>query len=178
MSSTLDHDAQFPDRVDQNSLGTVDETDRPWRNELLLRYLYSNRGLSLREIADRFGCHHSTVGTWLDQYDIPTRDAIPPRETWFEASPRPIFWTTPKGYTYARSNHEGATEEVSIHALTAIAGGADPHRVFAENTHCHHELYKLDTPKTVVVLDASEHCRLHASGEFEEQSGRLFEDQN
>lgn len=49
-----------------------DDHQPPWRDEDTLRQLYRVERLKTHEIADRFGCAHSTISKWLDRHDIET----------------------------------------------------------------------------------------------------------
>ena len=174
MSTTIQSEVRDDESAARVRIESITELDNPWQDEELLRELYVEDERSVRDIASLLGCHHSTVHNWLCRFDIPTREAVAPEKTWFEPNDRLSFWINPAGYMYAISTHNGVREMVGIHVLVAIAGGADPHRAFADETHCHHLLHKLDTPKTVVVMNRTEHNRLHASGTFKEDPGVLF----
>ncbi|WP_181685458.1 hypothetical protein [Halorhabdus salina] len=50
----------------------------------------------------------------------------------------PAISTTGLGYHFARDESGGRYDTVYVHQLCAIAGGADPHRVFADQTDVHH----------------------------------------
>lgn len=157
-------------RTRSTTSASSSDYDHPWRDPDVLRELYCDQELSLRDVAEILDCHHSTIGQWLDRCDIQAREAVPPEETWFEPGTHPHFWTSPEGYRYAVSTHSGERNQVSMHGLSAIAGGADPYRVFADGTHVHHRLHKLDTPATVEVLDADDHLRRHGLDDFEPPS--------
>jgi len=49
--------------------------DAPWKNERVLRYLYHNEGLSLREMGERFGVGYMAVSRWMDKFGIERRNA-------------------------------------------------------------------------------------------------------
>lgn len=46
---------------------------KPWRDEERLRELYWGKRMSMREIAERFGCDYSTVYRWMDRNGIERR---------------------------------------------------------------------------------------------------------
>lgn len=50
----------------------------------------------------------------------------------------PSVTLTGHGYAYARCRYGDEDNTVYLHQLCAIAGGADPHRVFADRTDVHH----------------------------------------
>lgn len=51
--------------------------DLPWRDEERLRKLYETEKLSIKQIADRFGCEPQTVRRWMIKYGIERRPAKP-----------------------------------------------------------------------------------------------------
>jgi len=55
--------------------GRTDEDTERYRDPDLLRTLYRDHGLSLRETAERLGCSRTTVATWMDRHGIERRDA-------------------------------------------------------------------------------------------------------
>lgn len=146
-------------RTSSSSAAFSIETDHPWRDPDILSELYCDQELSLRETADRLGCHHETVRAWLHRHEIETRS--PPTQ-----KPYASVWQNSRGYEYAVSQLDGVRSIVGIHQLVAIADGADPHRVFSSETHIHHRLAgsTLNVPGNIEVLDAQEHLSRHATG--------------
>lgn len=53
---------------------SIDDVDKPWRHEAILRELYVDQRLSLREAAERLDCSPTAVRDWLDKYGIERRD--------------------------------------------------------------------------------------------------------
>lgn len=157
----------------QEIIDSASEEDTPWRDEEVLRQLYLEHSLSLRQIASQLDCHHSTIYKWIERFQIPTREAVAPEDTLFESNTHPTFYTNEAGYTYAISWHNGERFVLGIHEITVILGGADPGHVFSDDTHCHHHLHKMDIPDLLEVMDATEHNRLHASGDFDEEDNRI-----
>lgn len=49
----------------------IDNLEKPWRNEEVLRRLYRDKGLTIIECAEKLGCGKSTIGNWLSRHDIP-----------------------------------------------------------------------------------------------------------
>ncbi|WP_227357378.1 MarR family transcriptional regulator [Haladaptatus salinisoli] len=45
----------------------------PWRHEKTLRYLYTEKGYSQKEIADLLGCYKPTIVEWMQIHNIETR---------------------------------------------------------------------------------------------------------
>lgn len=146
------------------------ESDCPWREELVLRTLYCEQEYSLRETADYLDCSPETVRRWLHQHDIETRPAN-------HQKTHPCYEVNPEGYAYVKVDHSDGEDRVGIHELIAIAAGADPHEVFSDETHCHHRfrvpsdldgVMQLDLPANVEVLDAHRHISAHQTDDLEE----------
>ena len=125
----------------------------------------------MREIADELGRAPSTIWEWLHRHGIETRQAN-------DQKTHPSYSTNSAGYAYFHSQHGDERAHVAVHELVAIADGADPHRVFSDDTHCHHRLgvpagfdinVHIDIPGNILVLDADEHLSDHASGECEHE---------
>lgn len=49
--------------------------DHPWRDSGVLQELYVDHGLSIHDISDVLACSSETVGRWLDEHGIETREA-------------------------------------------------------------------------------------------------------
>jgi hypothetical protein len=54
----------------------------PWRDPGVLEELYVERQLSIHQISDALACSNETVGRWLDEHGIETREA-----TWEKTPP-------------------------------------------------------------------------------------------
>lgn len=48
----------------------IDELEKPWHDERVMRELYENRGLTYQEIADAVGCSQSGVYGWLLRHGL------------------------------------------------------------------------------------------------------------
>lgn len=70
----------------QSTLGKRDDED-PYKDPETLDQLYHGRGLSLRGIGSRLGCHHTTVHRYMIQYGIERRDKNPSSEATSEECP-------------------------------------------------------------------------------------------
>lgn len=121
----------------------------PWQDEQTLRELYVEQEMSTYEIADKLGCHASTVSNWLHKYDIETRDRS------VAGTPRHSF---ENGYEYIRSSNDA----VRVHRLVAVAEwGFD---AVADRDIHHINGVKWDNrPANLAVLNADEHRSLHSN---------------
>jgi len=102
--------------------------EHPWRDAELLRELYWDDGLSIKEISDQLDCGHNTVHRWMKRHDIPRRKS---------SHQKPVhFRTDDRGYERWRHDTAGTQHKVSIHRLASVAWfGLD--EVF-EKDHIHH----------------------------------------
>lgn len=48
--------------------------EKPWRDKSLVKRLYIDKGLSVMDVSDRFGCSPATVSRWLDRHNIDARE--------------------------------------------------------------------------------------------------------
>jgi len=140
-------------------------SDNPHRDPQILEYLYVEKGLSLRGVADRLECDHKTVSRWLRKHGIERRDQA---EATKEANrvDHPKLSRDGSGYAiWKDTDHEaGETVAVRVHQLAAISAGADPHEVFADGTHVHHRnTHKSDNRgDNLEILSTKEHSGTHA----------------
>lgn len=77
------------------------------------------------------------------------------------SSTSPVHYWSDGRYTFVADSET----IVALHRLAAIAGGADPHRVFGDdNVEVHHQTHReLNLPSTVVALDADYHREVEGS---------------
>jgi hypothetical protein len=64
---------------------------------------------------------------------------------------------------------------ISEHALSALANGADPYRVFDNDTHVHHKnkcSYD-NRPENVMVVDSKFHQKIHQNENWARERGYL-----
>lgn len=92
--------------------GPHGHSDYPWRDEDELRRLYVTEELSSFDIADRFGCDHSTICKWLGQFNIETRD---------KHERPPTFDTDVRGYERWRHGPKDDRKQVKHHRLLAVS---------------------------------------------------------
>lgn len=135
----------------------VERTGRPWRDPDLLRELYHNQGMSLREIADELGCVNSTVYKNMQKYDIEARD---------RRIPHANLYTDRRGYERWQTWDVDRYRKVSVHQILAISEGASPDEVFGSGRATHHKnrIPWDNRPENVESMSQSEHVRRHAEG--------------
>jgi len=129
-----------------------------YKDEDVLRELYHEKGLSLREVADVLGVVNSTVYNWMDRHGIDFRSKK-------EARPGGVsFHFDVQGYPHLSISHGTSTSQLRVHQLVAIAAGADSHKVFSEGDyHVHHinGMPSDNRPSNLAVVRSGDHIREH-----------------
>lgn len=148
--------------------GTTLDSEPPYRNSDLLRYLYRDRGLSTREIAERFDCSNGTVSRWLRRHDIETRDNWRAGVEVAKQLTREEYVkqrSLPTGYEYwpsteTQSDGSRVNRIVYVHRLFAVSEfGIEA----VKGKHVHHRNgIPWDTRrKNIELLTPEEHGQLH-----------------
>lgn len=138
---------------------------RPYNDPEVLRGLYWGEKMTLQEVADEVGCTDGWVGQKMEEFDIPRRGELESRAV---SNPSCQYYTHPRGYVFVAAEHDGTTQKTGVHQLVAIADGADPYDIFADDYIVHHKnRVKWDNrPCNLQTMTMSEHGRLHyESGE-------------
>lgn len=135
-----------------------------WKNEETLRELYIDKELPIGEVADVLGCRRGAVQRGLDENDIETRGQGAGAAR--KARSQPANHTVDaQGYEIWQPCYRGEKQTVFVHQVLAIADGADPHEVFADETVVHHgpiEHSRANLPGNTEVLESqSEHITHH-----------------
>lgn len=128
---------------------------KKYEDEETLREMYVEKKMSQREMAGELDCSARTVGRKLDKYGIEARDSGG------AGNGRASYIHDPRGYVRAWCRDENTG--VYIHQLSAIAGGADPYEVFAEETEVHHknEIKWDNRPENVGLKGRMDHQAEH-----------------
>ena len=135
---------------------SLDDYEKPWQNEQLLREYYLERKMSMYDIADRFGCSQNTISKYCRDFDIETRGG--------DGRPRKkkvsYFTATEWENAYEVWNESIYREQVKVHRLIAVA----EHGVDAvADKHVHHKngIPWDNRPDNLEVLSLSDHMSLH-----------------
>lgn len=134
----------------------------PWHKEEKLREMYVEKGLTITEMADKWGCAHSTVSKWLDEHGIED-----------PSSTRGVHrWLSPDGYAYIIFYENGESVKVAEHHLSALLNNPSE-EVFGEGYVTHHQSkHRADNrPENLETLTNAEHLRLHRHEEMRTVDG-------
>jgi predicted transcriptional regulator len=167
-------------------MGKLDVTTRATRldeydglTENNVKELYHNQEMSLRKVADEFGCSPSGLRRYMKKKGIETRDKSEsakvrgmPKELTNSGAPEwvydqmrsePANLTVCNGYLVWRVSGVNKYHAIGVHRLVAISDGADPNKVFDGNHHVHHEnKHTCDNrPENLQLMEHSEHARHH-----------------
>jgi len=157
----------------QNADNPQDSTgmEKPWLNERLLRELYQAKGLTTREIADRFDCSNGTVSRWLDNHGIETRENwVAGVEAAKEANRKQsvTLRTLGSGYEFWSSKEwtadgsERVNRIIYVHRLLAVAEyGFEA--VAGSDVHHENGVPWDNRAENIEVLSKGEHGRLHSN---------------
>ena len=128
---------------------------RPWHSKERLRELHVEQGLSVGNLAERFGCDDWTVEYWLRKFEIDGRE---PPAGLSDSPPSNHYWRE-DGYEVVCADQF----EVRIHRLVAIAENGLNFVEDWSQYHIHHKNgVKWDNrPGNLDVVTPEEHGRIH-----------------
>lgn len=139
-----------------------------WKDADRLERLYWDEGLTLEEMATRFGCSESTVVNWMKRYGIErhkTPDQQPPNHRW-----------TRDGYEQVRTKINQQEYTIGIHRLVAYAEGIlSGTELLNGEKHVHHKngVPWDNRPENLEAMTESNH-HAHHYKEIETDSGGKF----
>lgn len=147
-------------------------TTKPYKDEDRLREQYIEQEKSQRQLAEEWDCGRNTIYRWLNRHGIPRREN--PDTGGSNRVEYALYTSDGNGYRAWRDYTVGTA--VKIHQLLACLDH-DPHEVFAEDTHCHHESgHPLDNrPGNVGVMSRGEHIRHHRQMDIPACKQRLMQ---
>jgi len=121
-----------------------------------LNRLYNQSGMSIRQVSNVIGCSETAVRNAMERHQIE------PRRTGNCGQRHVTLKARDDGYEVWRDNISSA--QVSVHQLTLIANGANPHLVFQDDYVVHHKNgYKYDNrPSNLKLMTRREHAKHHA----------------
>lgn len=136
----------------------------PWKCPETLRTLYHEKGLRIREIAERLGTTHGNVWYYMDKYGIDREDHKERIAETRRSEPAP-FRTNDSGYEIWRTRVGGDLRSVRVHRLLAVLEyGFDA--VKDKDVHHKNSIPWLNTADNIEVMGHGEHSRQHNLGEI------------
>jgi len=132
-----------------------------YKDEETLKYLYKQKRMTQKEIAERLNMPRQTLVYWFNKYDIKTRGN--------KAKPAYHTFDQTSGYEKWRTSVNYERKTVMVHHLILVAEGKDPNKVFSDQYDTHHKNgHKFDNrPKNLELIDKKEHGKLHAQQRWE-----------
>lgn len=139
-----------------------------YKNKEKLEELYLEEELTTRQIAQICDCGKTTVRRWLKKHEIPRRpEGFQKGDGRVE---RAHYCTNRSGYErWTAQGEKGTTKTVGISQLTAIAHGADPHKVFDSDNYETHHRNKIpwdNRPANLEVVSKDEHREIHQDDNY------------
>jgi len=143
---------------------TAQSIDRPrpepWKQEQTLVQLYHEQGLSQYDIADKFDVTQPTIGYWMNELDVDTRQSAS------ELDSGDVWGGECDGYRQYLVPDVDGTASVYEHQLTALLDHSIE-EVFGDGQVVHHWLdsqVAVDLPANLELMSASNHMKLHQQG--------------
>lgn len=136
-----------------------EKRDRPWEDEATMRELYLEKRLSLSETARRLGASSETIGRWLQNHGIETRDRDEAKSMALREEPA-AYWMREDGYMTWRNQYEKKTDVARVHRLLAVAEyGFDA--VCGMEVHHKNGIPWANWPENIELMTKAEHARHH-----------------
>ena len=139
-------------------VSVISMTRKIYQDKETLEYLYHEKDLTQKEIADKLGVAQKTVSNWMRKHDIERR------HEWAKArTPRRQsvnFRVDEKGYEVWTPTVGTGTPDIPVHQLVAVAEyGFEA----VKGKHVHHKNgVRWDTrPDNLALMDPSEHASHH-----------------
>jgi len=127
--------------------------EQEYRYESVLRELYWDEGLNIKEVSDRLDCDKDTVHRWMKKHDIE-------RET--ASQDKPVHYRTKEdGYETWRHSTNGKQYVVRVHRLASVAWyGYDA--VVDKDIHHENHIPWDNREFNITPLDPQDHRKYHA----------------
>jgi len=129
---------------------SMKEISGPWQDKEVLQELYEERGLSLKDIADRYGIVFQTVRRWVHIHDLDVR------RRGGEVEPIAGVCTNQRGYVRCRTR-DGS---VYIHRLVALREH-DPEELDGNHVHHKNGIPWDNRPGNLEVVTPEKHGQIH-----------------
>jgi len=137
--------------------------EKPWHNESVLRHLYHDEKLSLKETSEVFEITEASLLYWMDKHEIDRRTVSQAHGL----TPLKMS-TSPKGYERFTVGTTGnSTRTIHVHRLVAVAmSGADA--VKGKQIHHKNGIPWDNRPENLEIMTEEEHKRMHGCERSEE----------
>lgn len=152
----------------------------------VLEMLYWQEGLSMHRIAERLGVAETTVYRRMEKYGIDRRGVA--YSSYKDTKHRghveyARYRVNYQGYpVWEGNNGSDGFSTTFVHQLTLVAEGHDPHKVYCDEWHCHHENgVKWDNrPDNLSLWSRERHNRYHANNTDMSKRGseKIYTDQD
>lgn len=131
--------------------------DKSYRDAETLRRLYTDKEMSMSEVANELGVCENTVYNWMERHDIERRN---PQEQPHRLYMLPSFINTSNGYEAWQTQWKNDRHQVTVHRLLAVSEyGFD---TVKDNQIHHKNGVKWDNrPENIEVLSPAEHQKRH-----------------
>lgn len=140
--------------------GRTTNESHPVNDPEMLETLYWHEDLPMWKMAERLDVSRQTISRKMAEFKIDTRGFGPSRTT-----DTPVYYRVPGGYPRVDHSHKAESEQIYVHQLLAIASGANPYDVFADEYHTHHKngVRWDNRVENIEVLTQSEHMKIHGN---------------
>lgn len=137
-------------------------SETPWRDKEVMERLYKECDTQ-KEMAERLGTSEYTISVWLRKHGITSHQ---PKNG--------VYFREHKGDNHFQLNIRDETV-IPSHAVVAIGTGADPHKVFSDDTHIHHKnCCSLDNRSdNLLVVGEETHQQMHNDEEWAKNVGYI-----
>lgn len=137
---------------------TQNTTSKQYRNAEWLERQYIEKDRTQEEIANICGCCSSTVGNWLDKFDIEKTEVAQ-------------FGLQTEGYEQSKCEAgPGKADTVLVHRLLATLKIDDLSELAGKEVHHKNGRRRHNTLENIEVVTPAEHRERHAGDELAEQT--------
>lgn len=141
--------------------------EKPWRDKETLREEYVHKQRTTHELAEEWGCHHSTVADWVRRYGFDTYNQLPNFTLGSPKSEERPDGTRSSKATYETAQHldeSGSKRYIRHHRLLAVAEwGLDAIRDM--EVHHQNNIPWDNRSDNLELLTKEEHAREHRGTE-------------
>jgi len=152
-----DIETRDPAKIGKNIDQSVNNTERPWRDEGKFREKYVEKGMGVESMADEWHTSTQTIRRWRDNHDVEPKHS---GGYYGGGIPEGSQSAGERVDRYPRLFSDGPY----VHQLVALYKGADPEKVFSSGEwHVHHknEIPWDNRPSNIEVVSRADHIGEH-----------------